>query len=130
MARGALEELAKGRSVLDAEKLQELTRALNGLNETDPTVRAARALERVANAGRITLESVYSTTNQLLDMVEAMAAEFESSQPQPQAGHYTGPLSTMPIPAPITPARGEAAKVIEHVVEMSCHHFEIKYLSV
>ena len=108
MAQGALDELANGRSVVDAERLQELTRALDGQDGADPIVRSARALERVAWDRGITLESVYSTTNQLLNAVEAMAAEFESSGPQPQARHYTGPLSTMPIPAPITPARGEA----------------------
>jgi hypothetical protein len=128
-ARGALDELANGRSV-SAEKLQELARALDGLHEADPVVRAARALERVACAGGITLESVYVTTNQLLDTVEALAAEFESSQPQPKSGDYVGELSAMPIPAPVIPARGEAAKVLGHVVDMSCHHFDIKYLTV
>lgn len=127
MARGALEDLAYGRPVED-RTLQELTRAIDGLDGADPVVRAARALVRVAGDRGITLESTYSTTEQLLNTVEAMAIEFESSRPQPRAGDYTGPLSTMPIPAPIIPARGEAAKVLAHVVEIGCHHLEIEAL--
>jgi hypothetical protein len=130
MAKGALEELANGRSLVDAERLQELTRALDGLDGTDPIVRSARALANVVWDRGITLDSTYSTTSQLLNAVEAVAAEFESSSPQSHDSHYTGPLSTMPIHGPITPARGEASKVIEHVVEISCHHLEIKHLSV
>lgn len=129
MAHGALDELANGRSV-DAERLQELTRALDGLDGADPIVRATRALERVARDRGITLEIVYSTTPQLLNTVEAMAAEFESSRLQPRPDHYTGELSSMPIPAPVAPAPGEAAKVLSHVLEMSCQHLEIKNLSV
>jgi hypothetical protein len=130
MAQDALGELANGRSVADAGKLQELSRALDGLDGADAIVRAARALERVAWNRAITLETTHSTTNELLESVQAIAVEFERSRPQPQPGHYSGSLSTMPIPAPITPAPGEASKVLEHVVEMSCHHLEIKNLSV